>query len=101
MLANEKVRLNDTVGRNNHLKNEINIMRKEILYIIFTIFNKIILTDLPRTVLTKWVGKFQKLKRMQLQQIRIIYLAASKQMRLIIKFWLLRRNMKKKKIDLN
>jgi hypothetical protein len=31
MLANEKVRLNDTVGRNNHLKNEINIMRKEIL----------------------------------------------------------------------
>jgi hypothetical protein len=32
MLANEKVRLNDTIGRNNHLKNEINIMRKEILY---------------------------------------------------------------------
>lgn len=31
MLANEKVRLNDTVGRNNHLKVEINIMRKEIL----------------------------------------------------------------------
>lgn len=31
MLANEKVRLNDTVGRNNHLKSEINIMRKEIL----------------------------------------------------------------------
>ena len=31
MLANEKVRLNDTIGRNNHLKNEINIMRKEIL----------------------------------------------------------------------
>ena len=30
VLANEKVRLNDTVGRNNHLKNEINIMRKEI-----------------------------------------------------------------------
>mmetsp|Transcript_34684 Transcript_34684/g.33871 ORF Transcript_34684/g.33871 Transcript_34684/m.33871 type:complete len:135 (+) Transcript_34684:23-427(+) len=32
MLANEKVRLNDTVGRNHHLKNEINIMRKEILF---------------------------------------------------------------------
>ena len=31
MLANEKVRLNDTVGRNHHLKNEINILRKEIL----------------------------------------------------------------------
>ncbi len=31
MLANEKVRLNDTIGRNNHLKNEINILRKEIL----------------------------------------------------------------------
>lgn len=31
MLANEKVRLNDTVGRNNYLKSEINIMRKEIL----------------------------------------------------------------------
>lgn len=31
MLANEKVRLNDTIGRNNHLKTEINIMRKEIL----------------------------------------------------------------------
>ena len=32
ILANEKVRLNDTVGRNNHLKNEINILRKEILF---------------------------------------------------------------------
>jgi hypothetical protein len=30
-LANEKVRLNDTVGRNQYLKTEINIMRKEIL----------------------------------------------------------------------
>ncbi len=32
MLANEKVRLNDTVGRNNHLKVEINILRKEIIF---------------------------------------------------------------------
>lgn len=32
MLANEKVRLNDTIGKNNHLKNEIQIMRKEILF---------------------------------------------------------------------
>ena len=31
VLANEKVRLNDTIGINNHLKIEINIMRKEIL----------------------------------------------------------------------
>lgn len=31
MLVNEKVRLNDTIGRNHHLKTEINIMRKEIL----------------------------------------------------------------------
>lgn len=31
MLANEKVRLNDTIGRNNYLKTEIDIMRKEIL----------------------------------------------------------------------
>jgi hypothetical protein len=31
MLANEKVKLNDTVGRNQYLKTEINIMRKEIL----------------------------------------------------------------------
>ena len=30
--ANEKVRLNDTIGRNNGLKTEINIMRKEILF---------------------------------------------------------------------
>ena len=34
VLANEKVRLNDTVGRNNRLKNEINIMRKEIMYVV-------------------------------------------------------------------
>lgn len=32
MLANAKVRLNDTVGRNQYLKTEINIMRKEILF---------------------------------------------------------------------
>jgi len=32
MLANEKVRLNDTLGRNHYLKTEINIMRKEILF---------------------------------------------------------------------
>jgi coiled-coil domain-containing protein 63/114 len=32
LLANEKVRLNDTVGRNQYLKCEINIMRKEILF---------------------------------------------------------------------
>ena len=32
LLANEKVRLNDTIGRNQYLKTEINIMRKEILY---------------------------------------------------------------------
>ena len=31
-LANEKVRLNDTIGENNELKVEINIMRKEILF---------------------------------------------------------------------
>lgn len=31
-LANEKVRLNDTIGKNNHLKNEIQIMRKEIMF---------------------------------------------------------------------
>ena len=31
-LANEKVRLNDTVGRNQYMKSEINIMRKEILF---------------------------------------------------------------------
>lgn len=31
VLANEKVRLNDTIGINNDLKTEINIMRKEIL----------------------------------------------------------------------
>ena len=36
MLANEKVKLNDTVGRNQYLKTEINIMRKEILYFIKT-----------------------------------------------------------------
>lgn len=30
VLANEKVRLNDTIGDNNHLKGAINIMRKEI-----------------------------------------------------------------------
>jgi hypothetical protein len=32
LLANEKVRLNDTIGRNQFLKGEINIMRKEILF---------------------------------------------------------------------
>jgi hypothetical protein len=32
LLANEKVRLNDTVGMNQYLKSEINIMRKEILF---------------------------------------------------------------------
>lgn len=32
LLANERVRLNDTVGRNQFLKGEINIMRKEILF---------------------------------------------------------------------
>jgi hypothetical protein len=32
LLANEKVRLNDTLGRNHYLKTEINIMRKEILF---------------------------------------------------------------------
>ena len=32
LLANEKVRLNDTVGRNQFMKGEINIMRKEILF---------------------------------------------------------------------
>ena len=31
VLANEKVRLNDTVGKNRDLKNEIDIMRKEIV----------------------------------------------------------------------
>ena len=31
-LANEKVRLNDTIGENNYLKVEIDIMRKEILF---------------------------------------------------------------------
>jgi hypothetical protein len=31
-LANEKVRLNDTIGKNNHLKSEINIMRQEIQF---------------------------------------------------------------------
>jgi hypothetical protein len=35
MLANEKVKLNDTVGRNQYLKTEINIMRKEILYLLY------------------------------------------------------------------
>ena len=30
-LANEKVRLNDTIGSNRHLKTDINIMRKEIV----------------------------------------------------------------------
>jgi len=30
VLANEKVRLNDTIGDNNQLKSSINIMRKEI-----------------------------------------------------------------------
>lgn len=32
LLANEKVHLNDTIGRNLYLKTEINIMRKEILF---------------------------------------------------------------------
>lgn len=32
VLANEKVRLNDTIGRNRHLKVEIDIMRKEIVF---------------------------------------------------------------------
>ncbi len=32
MLAVEKLRLNDTVGRNHYLKSEINILRKEILF---------------------------------------------------------------------
>jgi len=32
LLANEKVRLNDTIGRNQYLKTEIDIMRKEILF---------------------------------------------------------------------
>ena len=31
VLANEKVRLNDTIGSNRHLKTDINIMRKEIV----------------------------------------------------------------------
>lgn len=52
MLANEKVRLNDTIGRNNHLKNEINIMRKEILYLKFIKLTHPIL-DLPKTVSRK------------------------------------------------
>ena len=32
VLANEKVRLNDTIGTNRKLKEEINIMRKEIVF---------------------------------------------------------------------
>jgi predicted transcriptional regulator len=32
LLANEKVHLNDTIGRNQYVKAEINIMRKEILF---------------------------------------------------------------------
>ena len=32
VLANEKVRLNDTIGKNRKLKVEINIMRKEIVF---------------------------------------------------------------------
>jgi coiled-coil domain-containing protein 63/114 len=32
MLDNERVRLNDTVGKNHYLKDEINIMRKEICF---------------------------------------------------------------------
>jgi hypothetical protein len=31
VLANEKVRLNDTIGENNILKEKIDIMRKEIV----------------------------------------------------------------------
>lgn len=31
VLANEKVRLNDTIGKNRKLKEEIDIMRKEIV----------------------------------------------------------------------
>ena len=31
VLANHKVRLNDTIGRNRHLKVEIDIARKEIV----------------------------------------------------------------------
>ena len=31
VLANHKVRLNDTIGANRHLKVEIDIMRKEIV----------------------------------------------------------------------
>lgn len=49
MLANEKVKLNDTVGRNQYLKTEINIMRKEILYISTSILSKIYIVS-PRTV---------------------------------------------------
>jgi len=32
VLANEKVRLNDTVGQNRNLKDEIDVMRKEIVF---------------------------------------------------------------------
>ena len=32
MLENERVMLNETVGRNKYLKDEIDIMRKEIVF---------------------------------------------------------------------
>jgi hypothetical protein len=32
VLENERVRLNDTIGRNKYLKVEIDIMRKEIVF---------------------------------------------------------------------
>jgi hypothetical protein len=32
MLENERVRLNDTIGKNSYLKVEIDIMRKEIVF---------------------------------------------------------------------
>ena len=31
VLANEKVRLNNTIGNNHHLKEQIDVMRKEIV----------------------------------------------------------------------
>lgn len=83
MLANEKVRLNDTVGRNNHLKNEINIMRKEILYTNSFISYFI---GLLKIVLPKWTGPFAKSKEMQHQLIKITSQEVNKEMRQIIKF---------------
>ena len=39
VLANEKVRLNDTIGRNRYLKEEIDISRKEIVFAVDSIRN--------------------------------------------------------------